>query len=245
MAERMLFLPGWFLSPGTCEAIPGIHTALEDLRKRFKVDIFSWPWVAHRADMPPTWQGSVHAIIESLTPETHVVCMGAATGQLLMALGKMGGIARSCVCAGFSVPPATLRSLNMPSQAVAAAAMFRWRSSYQYMRLVMEDADEEHWNRLAALADADIDWATTAVVQRSLEDLDLEEEQPRLTIPALYLDSPLTVSGFAEMTEVFRRYAPAAAVQQLSVWPGRLHDQETGRDLSQKVLAFIQALPAA
>lgn len=243
MAERVLFIPTWLLPPGACEAIPGIRTALDDLRKRFEVDIFSWPRMTERGG-PHDWRGSVHAIIESLTQETHVVGMGAVTAQLLMALGKMGGDARSCVCAGFSVPPATLRSLDMPSQAVAAAAMFRWRSSYQYMRLVMEDADEEQWDRLAAIADADTDWATSGSIQRSLENLDLEEEQPRLTIPTLYLDSPLNVSGFAEMTDVFCRYAPEAAVQELAVWPGRLHDQETGRDLSQKALAFIQELPS-
>lgn len=244
MPERVLFLPAWLLSRRACEAIPGIRTALDDLRKRFEVEVFSWPWTTEGADAPATWQGSTQAIIDALTPETHVVGMGAATAQLLMALGKMSGQARSCVCAGFSVPPATLRSLAMP-QAVAAAAMFRWRNSYQYMRLVMEDADEEHWTRMAAIADADSEWGAASATQHSLEDLDLEEEQPRMVVPTLYLESPLNVSGFAEMTDVFRRYAPDALVQELSVWPARLQDQETGRDLSRKVIAFIQGLPPA
>jgi hypothetical protein len=89
--------------------------------------------------------------------------------------------------------------------------------------------------------DVDVDWAQAREQMSLAEELDLEVDPPRLQkIPTLYLDSPLSVAGFAEMTEVFLRYAPNARVERLSIWPGRLQDPESGLDLARKAIAFIR-----
>lgn len=104
----------------------------------------------------------------------------------------------------------------------------------------MAGADEEMWTEVARAFDSDVDWNLARKQMALAEELDLEVDSPRLEkVPTLYLDSPLSVAGFEEMTEVFLRYAPNARVERLSIWPGRLQDPESGLDLAGKATAFI------
>ena len=245
MQPRVLFVPTWLISPDACEALPAIRSALEDLRKRFTVDVFAWPWVAGGKSSANGLSGTAEQLRASMSQDCHVVTMGSGTVNLLIALDGNEELAASLTCAGFSVPPATLRSLDRPSVASGASAMFRWKSSYQYVRLVMPGADEEVWTEAAKVLDRDVDWQRAGVTLQEMEECDLEVSGPRVSaIPALYLDSPLSVAGFAEMTEIFLRYVPQAKVEELAAWPGRMQDSETGRDLSRKVIAFIEAVEA-
>ena len=104
----------------------------------------------------------------------------------------------------------------------------------------MQGASEEEWARYAGLMDREVDWPRFAVAWESWPTLNLLQDRPDLRTPTLYLDSPLRVAGYAEQRETFLRIVPNAEVQELDIWPERLHEKETGRDLSKRVLAFIQ-----
>lgn len=240
MPPQVLFVPGWLLPARACEKVPGIRAALDEFRKRFEVNLYSWPWTVDGRKDATSWEAMLADLRSAMGGDRHVVAMGAATLQLLLALKDHEDQAASLTCAGFSVPPGTLRSLGHHSVANAAAAMFRWQSSYQYVRLVMAGADEEMWTEVARAFDSDVDWNLARKQMALAEELDLEVDSPRLEkVPTLYLDSPLSVAGFEEMTEVFLRYAPNARVERLSIWPGRLQDPESGLDLAGKATAFI------
>jgi hypothetical protein len=239
--SRLLFVPGWLVPARACEEVPGIKAAIDEFRKRFEVETYSWPWTVDGRRSARSWEEMLDDLRSAMGGDRHVVTMGAATLQLLLALKDHENAAVSLTCAGFSVPPGTLRSIARNSEASAASAMFRWQSSYQYVRLVMAGADEDMWTDVAHAFDVDVDWAQAREQMSLAEELDLEVDPPRLQkIPTLYLDSPLSVAGFAEMTEVFLRYAPNARVERLSIWPGRLQDPESGLDLARKAIAFIR-----
>jgi hypothetical protein len=245
MPPRLLFVPGWLLPARASEKFPAVKAALDEFRKRFEVEVYSWPWTVDGQREAHTWDQMLTDLRAAMGGDRHVVGMGAATLQLLLALKDHEDRAASLTCAGFSVPPGTLRSLGHPSVASAAAAMFSWQSTYQYVRLVMAGADEELWTEVARALDVDVDWKLAREQMSQAEDLDLEIDPPRLKeIPTLYLDAPLSVAGFAEMTEVFLRYAPHARVEELRMWPGRLQDPESGLDLAIKATAFIQEIAA-
>lgn len=242
MPPRVLFVPGWLVSAGACEKVTGISAALAEFRKRFQVDVYHWPWMVGGRREAASWEGVLDDLRGAMGRECHVVAMGAATGNLLLALRDHEDAAATLTCAGFSVPPGTLRALGLMSVAGAAAAMFRWQSNYQYVRLVMAGADEQTWTSVAHAMDADVDWSLAARHMEKLEELDLEAERVRLSsVQTLYLDSPLQVAGYAEMTEIFLRFVPQARVEELKIWPGRLQDRESGLDLSGTVIPFIDA----
>ena len=104
----------------------------------------------------------------------------------------------------------------------------------------MEGAPEDFWDRYARMMDSDIDWPRFLDEIDSFRGANLLQEKPDLRAPALYLDSPLRVAGYAEQRDAFLTLVPDAEVEELEVWPGHLHEKESGRDLSRRALEFIQ-----
>jgi hypothetical protein len=131
----------------------------------------------------------------------------------------------------------------MDTLADAAEFVFSFTSSQQYVRLLMQGATERQWAEAAALIDQDVDWPYAQELTRSMPDLNLITERAHVDIPALYLDTPLTVAGFAEMRDVFLRFAPGAECDELKLWPARTHEPDAGYELADKVSSFIARVP--
>jgi hypothetical protein len=237
--EQVLFVPIWTISAECCESIAGIRALLDDLRAAFDVSVFQSPARRGSLAKEATIDAAVEVFAAAFPADGHVVTMGGSTALVLTALGRTGKAVRSLSVAGMWVPGATLRALGMPDIADVAVGTPNFNSSYQYFRLVMEGASEEQIDTTARQANAEIDGAFAAELSVPFGALNLTREPPVLA-PTLYLDSPLPVAGFAEVTELFLKLAPQAEVETLDRWPGRLHERETGRDLSSKVIPFIE-----
>ncbi|HEX5939591.1 MAG TPA: hypothetical protein VFZ12_04460, partial [Dehalococcoidia bacterium] len=123
--------------------------------------------------------------------------------------------------------------------AAAAEFVFSTMNSHQYARLLMQGASEAQWAEAAALIDEDVDWPYAEQLAKSMLELNLVHEKAGLSIPALYLDTPLTVAGFAEMREVFLHFVPHAETGELHLWPAHMEDPEAGKELAGKVKSFI------
>ena len=243
MRERVLFVPAWFNSPQSCYRYPGLRALLTALESTFDLDIYHWPTVKGGPDAPPTWQGNADALRSALQPGIHVVDSGTGTALLMLALTRQTEV-RSFTAPGLVTPPATLRSLAMDSLADAAEFVFSMLSSQQYVRLLMQGATEAQWADAASVMDDDVNWPYARELTKSMPELSLVNERVHVDVPALYLDTPLTVAGFAEMREVFLRFVPGAETGELKLWPVRMQDQDAGYELAAKVTEFIGRVAA-
>ena len=238
MPERVLFVPSWAMSPRTAEQIPGVRQLLDDLRGVGDVEVFSLPWVKGN-DADCSWEAQIEGLAAAISDELHLVVMGTCVAAALLAASGPKQ-PRSFTAAGMVTPPATLHALGQSRLADVFISAWEGGSSYQYTRLVMEGAPEELWDRYARLMDSDIDWPRFLAEIESFRAANLLQQKPDLRSPALYLDSPLRVAGYAEQRDAFLSLVPHAEVDELELWPGHLHEKESGRDLSQKAIAFIQ-----
>lgn len=241
--QNVLFVPGWFFSARVCEQMPGPSRALTDLRAAHgAVDVFEWPCIKAGPDVAPTWEAAADALAETFSHGLHVVVAGGDSPIVLAALARSEARLGSLAVAGIRPPPATLRALGFDDLADATSALYRVDHAYQFLRLLMDGAAEDtiaHW---AETMDGDIDWPYAVQFRASYEQLNLLREEVRVDMPVLYLDPAARVVGYTEMREVFLRWAPEAAMQDLDLWPGKLHEPESGRDFSSRVTAFINAL---
>jgi hypothetical protein len=237
VAERLLFVPTWLISPNVCEKTPALRAAIDELRASFEVDVFVWPSLRGGGDFPPTWEGGVEALRAAFTPGCHLVVM-AETPQALVALSRDDEGVATFIADGMWTPPATLRALGRLEEAAAAVSTYRGRS-YQWVRLYMQGGTEEEWTRAADLMDQDIDWSYLGKLAPSYMALDLVIVDPRVQIPTLYFDSPLELISYSDMTEVFRHFVPHAEVQRLPSWPSRMQDAQTGIDFARRVTEFV------
>jgi hypothetical protein len=243
MPERLLFVPSWAMSPRAAEELPGVRQALDDFRTYCEVEVFSHPWVKGRQDGDCSWSGQIAAMGAQLSDDHHLVVMGTGVAAALIAATDRRP--RSFIAAGMVTPPGTLHALGQSDLANVFISAWEGGSSYQYPRLVMEGAPEELWDRYAHMMDADIDWPRFLDELDSFRAANLLQRRPDLQAPALYLDSPLRVAGYAEQRDAFLKLVPHATVEELAVWPGHLHEKRSGRDLSEKVLLFIERQSAS
>ncbi|HET9200782.1 MAG TPA: hypothetical protein VFO84_07395 [Dehalococcoidia bacterium] len=238
MPEGVLFVPSWAMSPRTVEELPAVRQALDDFRAHYEVDVFTHPWVKGDRDSDCSWSGQIAAIDAQLSEDHHLVVMGTCVAAALLAATKKRP--RSFIAAGMVTPPGTLHALGHSELANVFISAWEGGSSYQYTRLVMEGAPEELWDRYAHMMDADIDWPRFLDELDSFRAANLLQHKPDLAAPALYLESPLRVAGYAEQRDAFLKFVPHSEVAELQIWPGQLHEKASGRDLSQKAIAFIQ-----
>jgi hypothetical protein len=239
MPARVLFVPNWAMSPRAVEELPGVRQALDDFRALYEVEVFVHPWVKGRDEAACSWSAQVAAIREQLTEDHHLVVMGTAVAAALLAASGAEG-PRSFTAAGMVTPPTTLHALGHSELANVFVSAWEGGSSYQYIRLVMEGAPEEVWDRYAHMMDSDLDWPRFLDELDSFRAANLLQQKPALRSPALYLDSPLPVASYAEQRDAFLTLVPHAEVRELELWPGHLHEKASGRDPSQKALPFIQ-----
>jgi hypothetical protein len=226
--------------------VPASRYALTQLRTRFEVEVFNWPFMVGGPAQPASWEGAVLALRDRLAQPCHVITMETATPAVLMALGVDGGgrlPVRSLSAAGIAFSPATLRSLGMGALATAAEAGSLFSGSYQWVRHVMQGGTEDDWRKYAALLDEGIDWPQAMEFRKSYDALDLLKERPLVRVPALYMDKPPGKSTFgaAIRAEVFQRFVPdCEKVDLRAEWGNQLQDASTGRDLSNHTIPFIQ-----
>jgi hypothetical protein len=243
MAERLLFVGPWWWSLSTLpdsgpNAAAGIGLSLG---RRFEVSVFNWPTMKRGPSAEPTWQAVVELLRQAITPGTHVVDAGPAASLSLLAVSDDRAQAASLVTGGMIVPPATLRALGMTSQAVGSSVFFGLsNSTHQLARLNLQGADEEVMRSVSDSFDEAINWPYLSLFQQSLQTLNLVEEDPRPSLPVLYLDPPLQAVGYAEMAEVMLRFAPQARVELLEVYPISMQDERAGLEFVEHVTSFIQ-----
>jgi hypothetical protein len=247
VTDRVLFLPNWLVSPRACEKIPGFAAALRELRDSFEVEVFAWPWF-HEPRAEAGWRSGVRALRKKLSENDdwwHVVTAPSGTAMMIPALGPSTKV-RSFVAGGVSALPATLTALNLLSVSDAASVRLTEASrvretswSYQAMRPVTEGATEEERRRLVRAIEADIDNATAIQILDSFSDLNLLREADEITVPMLYLSPTLALPGIAEIGEAIVLLAPRAEIEEIEIWPGRLHEPASGEELAGKAIAFV------
>ncbi|MPZ22362.1 MAG: hypothetical protein GEU28_02210 [Dehalococcoidia bacterium] len=239
MAARILFVPTWRVSPIACRSLPGIRSLLDDLRTSFEVDVFTWPCIKGGPAVPATWQGAVDALAGDITSNTHLLSFGAATPIALMALTGEGHRARSLTSVGIAVPNATLLTLGLPDVAGSWENRARFSPTPVWLQSLLHGIQQDSIDSLAQRIDAEIDWGYLAQFQRSFETLDLVARRAATDVPVLYLSSPLDRETGEGIKDVFMRFAPEAATDDLQQWPANLESPDSGLELAARFRRFL------
>jgi class 3 adenylate cyclase len=238
MAEPLLFVPGYGISPRACEDVPAIHTALESLREHFDVTIFHWPTVKGGPRKPLTWQGSAEAIGEALPLGCHVVAIRNNVTYALLAIGQRPNLARTLVCDGFDVPVATWVALGHRGDVGALEAAMRLDATSQFGRLFMKGADEALAQHILDRYLADANRSDIEEFERHTETLNLLEVQTEVSLPALYVHSEMPYLALTERRELFKRFVPDTEFVEMDPW--RLHEPESGREFANLAIPFMK-----
>ena len=238
MANRILWVTGWFFSPRVTEQMPAPRVALIEMRKFAQVDVFHWPCIRGGPEKPPTFSGAVEALREQLSENCHVVVAG---GDVAVALAAMrdGPRVSSLVTTGFRPSPGTLRALGMSALADATSALYRVDRSQVFVRLLMLDAPDsviQHWSERL---DNDIDWPYAVEFRLDYEKTDLTRMQLGATVPTLFLEPAIPVAGYADTKPLFERFVPNVQSTGVS-WPSHLHEDACGREFATAVVPFLE-----
>ena len=69
MRQTLLFAPESWMSAEVCENLPGISSALTEIRRKMDVAIFKWPCTAGGVQAGPAWQEVARAMATSIEEE--------------------------------------------------------------------------------------------------------------------------------------------------------------------------------
>jgi class 3 adenylate cyclase len=238
MADPILVIPGYGISPRACEDVPAIHASLEDLRQNFEVTVFHWPTVKGGPSKPLTWQGMAEAIGEVLPPGGHIVAIRNNVTYALLALGGQPHLIRSLVCDGFDVPAATWVALGRHDLAGPIEAAMRMDAQSPGLRPFFAGADEAVTQLILDRYVADANRSYVEEFERHTETLNLLEAQSQVSLPALYVESEMPYMGLTERRELFQRFVPNTEFVEMAPW--RFHDPESGRAFAALALPFLQ-----
>jgi hypothetical protein len=251
--DPLLFMPESWMSAEVCENLPGIKSAFDELRRALDVSVFRWPCTTGASPAKSGWRGVAAAMAREIDS------MAAAHGKpvTLLAMPDASPIAIAAIrgheksVAGFvsvsiHFSNGTLRALGMHAmvdflnaQARTAEAAEQGSHARRFLRFAMDDATEEELSQAAIHVDATVDWACWDAFFASYhEKFDLTSLAPLPVVPTLYLDPPSKVYAGGEKLVTFTHMFPHAEVKELKVWPARLQDGSTGRELSEKVIPF-------
>jgi class 3 adenylate cyclase len=238
MAEPLLLVPGYGVSPRACDDVPALHAMLDGLREHFDVTIFHWPSVRGGPEFPPTWQGAADALREALLPVVHLVTRGGNITYALMAIKGAPIALRSIVADGIDIPVATLNALGMHSLARAAEAAVLIESiPQQSSRIWMQDAEESVAAEITRRMYQDTDWAYCEKFARNAQQLNLVEQAPEVHTPTLFVESGHAYPGW-DQREIFPRFFPNSEFAEVTSW--QLHDPASGTAFADKAIAFMQ-----
>lgn len=243
MTERILFVPTWRISPIACRSMPGIRSALDEMRAAgYTVDVFTWPCVRGGCEAPPTWAGAADALKDEITEGTHVVAFGAATTISLVAIPRAATPPLSFIALGMAVPNTTLQAIGAPELIDSPEQKIRFSPTETWAGGLLKGVAPDSLAALVKRIDAEIDWAYLAEFQRSFETLNLVREKPFIETPSIFLTTPLDVESRETILRLFFKFVPDADVGALQLWPADLGSRESGQELSSRVLGFINQL---
>jgi hypothetical protein len=243
------------MSAEVCESLPGISSALTELRRYMDVVIFRWPCTAGGAQAGPGWQGVAEAMTATIEaeaaahgrPVTFLAMPDAAPIALAAIPGHESSVA-GFISASIHFSNGTLRALGMTamvdflnSAARTSEAAEEGSHARRFLRFAMDEGADEDIEQAAVHVDATIDWECwDTFFQTYHEGFNLMALSPLPVVPTLYLDPPSKVYAGGEKVAVFTKLFPRAEVQQLNDWPARLQDANSGHELAEKVLAFCR-----
>jgi hypothetical protein len=148
----------------------------------------------------------------------------------------------SLICEGLGLSTVTLNSLGLEKLARIDNAAENV-PLYQVVRLVMQGASDQEVSEMAAY------WASLTrmdvfdELRRLWDEVDLVRVDPKVTgVPTLFLDPQLPLINYADMRDAFLRFVPDAQVDELDLWPGQMTNPEAGRELANKIVAFVDSL---
>jgi hypothetical protein len=245
--ERLVLVPPWAFSPDALRLIPAERGARAALEDRFEIDIVRWPMLLGEQPASETWEAAVIAVQRQLTPGCHVVCTGGSATSAIMAISRDGNRVRSLVIEGLLLSGATLHAAGYDSLAALVPLILPREKSWvqQVARLTVAGGGEDLVERLAEQISDDLDWELTRKLSESWAGWNIFDEQPRVTVPALFLRAGLPVAGYDETLALLRRFATRVEVDQLELWPTQNHLPEAGAELAHKVIDFIDRVNAA
>lgn len=237
MVDKLLIVPAWWYSPRALEAIPANLSALDELGRHFEIETFVWPCVHGGASLGTEWREIVDALVSRLDARTHLLALGVPGIGLMVA---SRGAPRSFINSGRYVPAATLRAVGQHDFADYTERPFPARS-YFFVRQVLKGASERQVHEVASIIDAEVDWELAREAFESYHTIDLVAERAFVDVPALYLAAPAEEPD-GEGVQGFRSLVPKTEVRQLSRWPDRMDEEETGRELARHIIEFVEGL---
>ncbi|MEX2238520.1 MAG: hypothetical protein WEB00_13405 [Dehalococcoidia bacterium] len=217
---------------------------IDDLQRDFDIQLHRWPHVVGGPNFPSEWRGLAASVSPALKPGMHVLATGGVAITALIAMDQRTDCA-SLIAESMLAPAATLRAFGLHEAAagVEGTAQIMSRGYPGIIsRLIMQGASEAEQADLAASIQRDSTEGGAFGDATGFHSLNLLADPPQLKVPALYLDSLLPIAGYAEMADLFKRFAPDAEVGHLEIWPVRVQDAAAGHELAGLVRAFIAGL---
>jgi hypothetical protein len=234
VTTAVLFVPG-FISPEAARALPQTQSLIQRLESEFSVEVVRLPGIVGGPKVQPTWQAATGWLSPQL-PGRHVVCSGWASAFVIAAVSRSAQPPLSLSMGGFTAPPATLRSLQLPELADAAKVAFEMNAvpagSFEMARMVNPDRELPEVERLGKVVNEDIDWPVYARLMASYQELDLTVERPRIACPVRYANFKVGLPGFDDMREVVQGLIPHVEIVDMDRW--------VGREAGQRILEFIR-----
>lgn len=247
MPQRLVLVPPWAFSPDALRLIPAERGARAVLEERFEIDIVRWPMLHGEQAPTQDWEAAVIAVQRMLTPGCHVVCTGGSATSAIMAISRDGNRVGSLVIDGLLLSSATLHAAGYDNLAALVPLILPRDKSWaqQVARMVVAGGGEELVQRLAEQTSQDLDWELTRKLSESWASWNMFDEQPEVTVPALFLTAGVPVAGYDETLALLRRFATSVEVGRLELWPTQNHLPEAGIELAEKVIAFVNRLESA
>ena len=241
MDDRILLIPpGFAPDPGSIDELASIRVLSQRLSELMPVDLYRWPWLRGQERCSSDPHEVAVRLEQEIRPEHHVVDLGTGTELLLLALSRRP--ARSLCVAGFFASVATLKAAGEPELAAAVAAITALSvNPAQIIPVVMQGADEQQSAAAAARVEGTLDKVLFAEVIQRYHCIEFREPA-EIRVPALYLHISFPVPGSDRFFPLFRRWVPAARRADLIEWPTRVHLEQGGQELADKVIPFIQGV---
>lgn len=255
MAERVFFVS--YPHVPEPEYVPALRTVIDQLeRSSFEVAVFRWPYLLGERD-EPTWQGASIAIARQLRPGDHLVAFGCGLWIALSGLQQASIAVSSIVCATLAIPSRTLEVLGLDVMARVgdqsrAVTNFRWVR--RRLGMMMQQAEGHEVDGYANLFLNQVAAERHDEFLDSHEAFDVTAELNPVSCPALYLElnrapgeapramdvGALLPQPEGEDRELFRRFVPRVTFAELSVFPTRLHEAESSRELWEQMIPFMR-----
>jgi hypothetical protein len=243
MSIRVLFLLPGGVHPRFCDEVPAFRAALTLLRNEFEVDVFVAPSLVGEHRVPPSWQGSMQAIIDELRPGTHLVVHDGWVSQAILALTRITFEVSSFSAVGFAIPKATLQTLGEHNLAAMEDSLrplrFNPTVNYQSIRPYSEGAPDKQIKNVAERYGQLLDHEYFAELLKSWSTLNLVNERPSVRAPSLYLNPPEPI-GSPVKQAAFLEFVPHAVVADLSLYPAHLIEEGAGQELAAFLIPFIK-----